>query len=84
MPFYTSKSAVDSLKSVFNVFKRKLLLGAPVKKNNDPLLTKCKTLGLRHLSVVQGIYKVESIGTNISFSALGLFSFMLWYSGNLG
>ena len=76
MLFYASKSAVDSLKSVFNVFKRKLFLGAPVKKNNDPLLTKCKTLDLRHLSVVQGIYKVES---NISFSALGLFSFMLWY-----
>ena len=34
---------------------------------------------LRHFSVVQSIYKVESIVTNISFSALGLFSFMLWY-----
>ena len=45
-------------------------------EKNDVLLTRCKTRGLRHLSVVQGVYKVES---NISFSALGLFSFMLWY-----
>ena len=49
------------------------------KKKNDLLLTRCKTLGLRHFSVVQSIYKVESIVTNISFSALGLFSLMLQY-----
>ena len=27
--FYISKSTLDSLKSVFNVFRRKLSLGAP-------------------------------------------------------
>ena len=38
MYFYRSKSTLDGLKSVFNVFRRKLSLGAPlcvVRENNS-------------------------------------------------